>query len=250
MLRRKTKIICTIGWIQPGKELKKNINQYIKAGMDVARINMAHYDLTKKNHIAYLTGLINAIRRLAKKEEKTVAVMGDIQGPKVRIKRFLGRFRGKDKVLLDREKKGKFILTYANELPDKQGGARIKHEGEFNFFQQIRENVDKDDKNKPRQIEFWFGDGKVILQTTVKDIGKDSASCRVAVANELETGKGVSVKNSKIKPGAYQIAEYDKDKMDIDFLLKKEVDLLPYLLSIAKVMLTVCKIIYSLKLRI
>ena len=222
---RKAKIVCTIGKIPP-HELRDRMEKFINAGMDVARINMAHYNLQKPGDRKYLEDLIHSIRDVADNLKKTVAIMGDIQGPKVRIRGFLGKYRGEKNITVSKDER--FILTSGVELPEGESGATITYEGDFNFFEDIRrkENVKKDDKGVLSPIEFWFADGKVILEALVGDITPTSASCRVIVSGELKRGQGVSVKNSTIDPGAYKLANYSKDRRDIDFLLQKEVDLL------------------------
>lgn len=213
---RKAKIICTIGRITEKRE--ETIRQFISAGMDVARISMAHYDLNNDSDKNYLEELIDLIRRVADKSGKTLAIMGDIQGPKVRIKEFGGRFQGKDEISVKRGEE--FSLTAKNQFAGNHAGASIRYEGDFKFFRDIKRNI----KEKDMPIEFWFGDGKVILEAGKEKITSTQATCRVKVAGELKRGKGISVKNSGISPQVYRLTEYPKDRTDIDFLLQKGVD--------------------------
>jgi len=217
---RKAKIVCTIGRIEEN-ELAKTIRRFINAGMDVARINMAHYDLKKPADRSYLSKLIRVIRDEARNLGKTVAIMGDIQGPKVRIKEFVGSLSGKKAVSLQRG--DTFILTSQKKFLRDKAGASIRYEGELNFFQNVRSNIKKGDKDKPKRVEFWFGDGRVILQA--EEVTPSFASCKVIVGGELKIGQGVSVKNSSIRPGTYSLDCYPKDRKDIALLLKLGVDL-------------------------
>jgi pyruvate kinase len=220
---RNTKIVCTIGQI-PQKKLGKTIKEFIEAGMDVARINMAHFDIKQRKDAEYLKKLIRTIRKKGKKLKKDAAILGDIQGPKVRIKTLFAKRKKLEEVTL--KKNEKFVLIDSKKSIPKGKGASVTHEGRFEFFKDIKNKVEKDAKGEPKPIEFWFGDGKVILQTSVENINDYSAFCTVKVAGKLQKGKGVSVKNSKINPGPYRLGRYEKDERDIKFLLAQGVDLL------------------------
>src|SRR5229473_99404 len=78
---RKAKIICTIG---PASESPSVLDGLIRAGMDVARLNFSHG--THEEH----GRRIELIRRLAKKLNRPVAILQDIQGPKLRLGTFEG----------------------------------------------------------------------------------------------------------------------------------------------------------------
>ena len=74
---RKTKIIATLG---PASFNLETIHQLINNGMDVARINMSHY-----NENAGLEKYIQCIREQAEKYKRTVAILFDLCGPKIRV---------------------------------------------------------------------------------------------------------------------------------------------------------------------
>lgn len=76
---KKTKIICTIG---PACDSKKKIEELIKNGMDVTRLNLSY------NTHAYHHGLIKKIRRIAEKLDKPISIIADLQGPKLRLGSF------------------------------------------------------------------------------------------------------------------------------------------------------------------
>lgn len=71
-----TKIVCTLG---PACEDEEILRQMIRAGMDVARLNFSHD--SREGHAER----IRLIRRLAQEEGKAIAVMQDLQGPKLRV---------------------------------------------------------------------------------------------------------------------------------------------------------------------
>ena len=70
-----TKIICTIG---PASESAEVISGLVQAGMDVARLNFSHGD-----H-ASVAALVKRVREAAEIHGKHVAILGDLQGPKIR----------------------------------------------------------------------------------------------------------------------------------------------------------------------
>ncbi len=74
----KTKIVCTLG---PSSSDRETIQALIRAGMDVARVNFSHGTRFTHNET------IRAVREVAAEEEAVVAVMADLQGPKLRIGR-------------------------------------------------------------------------------------------------------------------------------------------------------------------
>lgn len=81
---RQAKIVCTIG---PATDSLENLEALLKAGMDVARINRSHGD----QHTD--VGTISRLREASKNVGKPVAVLVDLQGPKIRLGTFI---RGKE----------------------------------------------------------------------------------------------------------------------------------------------------------
>ena len=85
-LIKKTKIIATLG---PASNQAATFQKMFKTGVDVIRINMSH-----PLPLMRLKKTIHTIRRIAKKEKKTISIIMDLCGPKIRI-----NFRNNDKVL-------------------------------------------------------------------------------------------------------------------------------------------------------
>ncbi len=73
---KRTKIVCTIG---PASDSLATLSAMIKSGMNVARLNFSHG--THAGHAK----LVRTVRAAAKKAGETVAILGDLQGPKIRI---------------------------------------------------------------------------------------------------------------------------------------------------------------------
>src|SRR5579884_1271899 len=78
---RRTKIVCTLG---PASADEATIDRLIAAGMNVARLNMSHG--TREEHAEVLA----RVRRRAAARKTPVAVLQDLQGPKIRIGRLAG----------------------------------------------------------------------------------------------------------------------------------------------------------------
>lgn len=76
MTKKRTKIVCTIG---PACGSVETLEQMVKAGMNVARLNFSHG--TYENH----KELIDNIRHVAEKTGEPIAIMQDLQGPKIRV---------------------------------------------------------------------------------------------------------------------------------------------------------------------
>ncbi|MGE0616545.1 MAG: pyruvate kinase, partial [Bacteriovoracia bacterium] len=73
---RRVKIVCTLG---PASETPEKIQGLIDAGMNVARLNFSH------GTAAFHRGLCTRVREGAKRAGRNVAVMQDLQGPKIRV---------------------------------------------------------------------------------------------------------------------------------------------------------------------
>ena len=81
-MRRRTKIVATLG---PATDKPATLRKMIDAGLDVARLNFSHGD--ENDH----RGRAQALREAARKSGREVGLMGDLQGPKIRVRRFKGR---------------------------------------------------------------------------------------------------------------------------------------------------------------
>jgi len=76
---RRAKIVCTLG---PAVESVEKVAELIDAGMNMARLNLSHggHDEHQKR--------LDLVRTAAKKANKAVAILVDLQGPKIRLGRF------------------------------------------------------------------------------------------------------------------------------------------------------------------
>ncbi|MGJ3240490.1 MAG: pyruvate kinase [Anaerolineae bacterium] len=182
-----TKIVATIG---PSSANEETIRQMIHAGMDVARINFSHGDHTTHGEA------IEMVRRIANEENATVAILCDIQGPKIR----LGTVADEPLMLEEGD-----IVTLT--LDDVQGENNLISLPHPEFVQDIAPNTD-----------LLLDDGN--LQFHVKETTARNLVCEVVIGGPLKSRKGVSAPNTKLTLSAIT----DKDKPDIEFALKMKTD--------------------------
>ncbi len=81
-MQRRTKIVATLG---PATDRAKTLRKMIDAGLDVARLNFSHGDADEHRRRA------EGLRLAAQSSGRNVGLMGDLQGPKIRVKRFRER---------------------------------------------------------------------------------------------------------------------------------------------------------------
>ena len=105
-MHRRTKIVCTIG---PASCSEKKIEQLIKAGMNVARLNFSH-----GNHEDHAK-VIATLKKIRKKHGLPLAIMLDTKGPEIRVGQVVGgqvELKKKDRITLVKKE-----AKEANEIP-------------------------------------------------------------------------------------------------------------------------------------
>jgi pyruvate kinase len=117
----RTKIVCTLG---PASATDDGIKGLIEAGMNVARLNFSHG--THSQHLE----TIAMVRRCAKELDCPVALLGDLQGPRIRVGDINGTIHvepGEDLVLVHEglEREGEIPITYDHLADDVHVGDRI-----------------------------------------------------------------------------------------------------------------------------
>lgn len=185
----RTKIVCTIGPASDGVDI---LRAMIRAGMSVARINFSHGDRT-----AHMAG-ITAIRQAALAENAVVGILGDLQGPKLRV----GAIRG-DYVVT---RIGDEITLTTRDVPGDRGEVHFPH------AELIRES-------HPGQ-RLLLDDGQlefVVLETTGTDM-----RCRVVTGGPLGSHKGVTAPGADLSLSALT----DKDRDDTRFAVEQGLDFL------------------------
>lgn len=182
-----TKIVATIG---PASRHPETLRAMIRGGMNVARINFSHGDHQTHGET------IDNIRRLAAEEGTVVAVLCDIQGPKIRI----GDLQQEQ---MNLEIGDRITLT----LDDLIGGKGIVSLPHPEFLRDIEAGA-----------TLLLDDGN--LQFSVLETDGRNLVCKVVVGGALKSRKGVSAPNARLTLSAIT----DKDRADIEFALAKDCD--------------------------
>ncbi|KAB2858626.1 MAG: pyruvate kinase, partial [Anaerolineae bacterium] len=187
---KRTKIVATIG---PASGNEAVLRKMIQNGLDVARINFSHG--THETHAENIA----LIRRLAEEEKAVVAIMGDLQGPKIR----LGGL-SPDPLAI---KPGDEIILTSRPNPDQsKKHLPLPHP---EFVKDIRAGN-----------RLLLDDGEIEL--TVKTRYGDDLVCEVVVGNELKSRKGVTALGANLSLSALT----DKDRADVVFALEQNLDYL------------------------
>lgn len=182
----RTKIVCTLG---PSSSSEEVIGTLIDAGMNVARLNFSHGD-----HETHARN-IRMIRDLAEQKKKSIAILQDLQGPKIRT----GKLRGAGIQLLD----GQTVhLEYGLE----QNGDEIPID--------YRELAG--DTHVGAQI--LLDDG--LLEMTVTRIHGGRVECKVIHGGLLKSRKGVNFPDSQLSIPSMT----EKDTRDLLFGVSQKVD--------------------------
>jgi pyruvate kinase len=184
----RTKIIATIG---PATADVNMIEQLVLSGVDVCRINGSHGD-----H-AMMKKVIDAVHEVNEKLQAHVAILFDLQGPKIRI----GDLRDGDFEL----KEGEELILTTENVPGTREQVFIKYPGFIN-----------DVKAGDRVL---VDDGKIELEVR-KIIDGDRVSTIVIHGGTLSSRKGVNLPNTKISLPSLT----EKDKADLDFALNEGVE--------------------------
>lgn len=182
-----TKIVATIG---PASRDPEVLRKMIRAGMNVARINFSHGD--HKTH----GKTIDTVRQIAEEEGAVVAILCDIQGPKIRI----GKLEKEPIMLAPGDK----ITLTLDDVVGKNGVVSLPHP---EFVKDIEAGT-----------TLLLDDGN--LQFKVNETTAKTVVCEVVIGGPLKSRKGVSAPNAKLTLSAIT----DKDRGDIEFALSKDCD--------------------------
>ena len=188
MNQNKTKIIATLG---PSSTALSKLKSLIQAGVNVFRVNFSH-----ASHTDVLETVSN-IRNISASINTHVAILGDLQGPKIR----LGTIEENSKV-----KKGDLISITTNDVD--LGNSSLVSINYPDFPKDVSENE-----------KILVDDGKLIFRV-VKTNKKDLVKAKVVQGGVLKSKKGVNLPNTKISLPALT----QKDKEDALFAIKNGFD--------------------------
>ena len=180
-----TKVVCTLG---PGTSDPERIQGLVDRGMDMARVNMSHgeHDTHRK--------LIRAVRAAAGRRERPVAVLADLQGPKIRV----GTLPETLQLSPDQE------VVFAPEEEAREGEIPVT-------YPELSQDVGPDDP-------LLLDDGLLELQC-VRVEGRRSIH-RVIRGGPLKSQKGINLPHGSLSAPAIT----ERDRQDLEFLLEEGVE--------------------------
>jgi len=185
---RRAKIICTLG---PASSSPEMVRELMRRGMDVARLNCSH-----SSH-ENLTRLVKTVREASTELARPVAILLDLQGPKIRI----GKFPGGPVEVKKGEK-----LTITTDEKEPCTAERLS-----TTYQQLADDVQKGDR-------ILLDDGNVELKVLSKTANEVSAE--VIFGGMLSNHKGMNLPG--VKTSIPSLTE--KDKADLLHGLELDVD--------------------------
>ncbi len=186
-LGKKTKIVCTIG---PSTESEEKLEALVGAGMNVMRLNFSHGDFAEHQN------RVDRIRKVMSKTGKTVAILQDLSGPKIRI----GTFKDKMIVLTP----GQMFTLTTDEIEGTEEKVHVN-------YPELPKEV------KPGTF-ITLQDGTKKLQ--VMEVKGNDILTKVIVGGRLANRKGVNVPGANLSIKSLT----DKDREDLEFGVKNKVD--------------------------
>ncbi|MEM9502004.1 MAG: pyruvate kinase [Pseudomonadota bacterium] len=184
---RKVKILATIG---PASRSPDMLRKLLKAGADAFRLNMSH-----GSHADHEKA-IQAIRALEKEFTRPIAILADLQGPKLRV----GTFKDGSAVI---RHSSHFTLD-RNETAGDETRVCLPHPELFGIMQ--------------RGQRLLINDGKIRL--VVKEADEDRIFCTAEVGGVISDRKGVNVPDAEVPIPALT----DKDRKDLAFAVEQGTD--------------------------
>jgi len=187
---RRTKIVCTLG---PASSSRAELDRIVAAGLDVARVNFSHG--THAEHAE----VIRLIREGETRWGRPIAILQDLQGPKIR----LGTFGPAGGARVDLEP-GQIFTLCAKPVVGTAERASLNHP-------EYLTNVHPGD-------QIWMDDG--MIQLRVEEASPEEVRCRVVVGGRLSDHKGISLPRVPLPVSCLT----DKDREDLRFGLAHGVD--------------------------
>lgn len=189
-MTRKTKIVATIG---PASQDEDILVKLIEAGVNVARMNFSHG--THEQHAERIA----RIRRVAEKLGRSVGILQDLQGPKIRIGQL-------DEPIQLTE--GETVILYATgTTPPGNGEIKIPVD-----FRQLFASVRTSDR-------LLLDDGRLTLEVlSLKD--RNALTAKVLIGGPLSSHKGINLPGVQLRISGFT----EKDEADLAFGIAQDVD--------------------------
>ena len=184
-IRRATKIVATLG---PASSEPALLEEMIRSGVNVVRLNFSHGKA--QDHV----DRARMVREAAQRAGREVAIMADLQGPKIRVGKF-----AEGKIML--EPGAKFVLDASRTEP-----------GDIN-------GVGLDYKELPRDVRpgdvLLLNDGLIVL--TVDSVRGDAVHTSVKLGGELSNNKGINKKGGGLTAPALTAKDMEDIKTAMSF---------------------------------
>ena len=184
---RKVKILATIG---PASRSPDMLERLVRAGADAFRLNMSHGSHADHEPV------VAAIRALEKQYARPIAILADLQGPKLRV----GTFRDGQAVI---RHSGHFVLD-RDETPGDENRVCLPHPELFGIME--------------RGQRLLINDGKIRLKVLEADAGR--ILCSAEVGGVISDRKGVNVPDAEVPIPALT----EKDRRDLAFATEHGAD--------------------------
>jgi pyruvate kinase len=190
-MHRRTKIVATLG---PATDDPERLRRMLRAGLDVARVNFSHGTESEQR------ARVELLRRIAAEAGRDIGIMGDLQGPKIRIRRF---------------REGRVLLNEGDHffLDSTLGGGDGTREGVAVAYADLHRDVKSGDV-------LLLDDGQITL--TVDRVEGTRIHTVVESGGPLSDNKGINRRGGGLSAPALT----DKDRDDIRLAAELEMDFL------------------------
>lgn len=188
--RRRTKIVCTLGPVSNSESVLRDL---MRLGMDVARLNFSHG--THEEHAR----TIERVRKVAEKEGRTICILQDLQGPKIRT----GRLKYRTPVVL---KTGAHLTITPRDVA---GTASLVP----TTFKTLAQEVQPGSR-------ILLSDG--LIELVVRAVHGDDVECEVINGGMLGEHKGINLPGTVVSVPSLT----EKDEVDLEFGIKHAVDMI------------------------
>jgi pyruvate kinase len=185
---RRAKIVGTLG---PATSNETMFRELVRAGLDVARLNFSHGTQPEK------LKLIEMVRKVAREEGKSICILGDLQGPKIRT----GRLKNRIPVQL---KAGQHLTITSRDI---LGTASVIS----TTFTTLAENLEPG-------ARILLSDG--LIELRVIEIKGEDVECDVINGGMLGEHKGINLPGIPVRVPSLT----EKDEQDLEFAIKSGVD--------------------------
>lgn len=177
---RRTKIVATLG---PATDDDAVFINMVQNGLNVVRLNFSHGDHQDQ------IDRIERVRRLAEQCGRVVAILVDLQGPKIRIARFAN-----DRIVLEQDQ----AFTIDCDMDSESGNESAVGVTYPSLYQEVEVGN-----------ELLLDDGAIVLE--VEQVAERKIHCKTIIGGELSSSKGLNLRGGGLSADALT----DKDKADI-----------------------------------